>query len=137
MRPKPRESIELVERFATPPAKLYAMWLHPVWHGKFTGGAEAVMEPKVGELYSAWDGYIEGAVLVLEEPHRIVQSWRTADFAATDKDSRLELLLEADGEGTRLTLRHTELPPGTSATYTAGWEDHYFVHMREVLGVLG
>ena len=136
MRPKPRESIELTERFATPPTKLFSMWLHPVWHGKFTGGAAAVMEPKVGELYSAWDGYIEGAVLVLEEPHRIVQSWRTADFAATDKDSRLELLLEADGGGTRLTLRHTELPPGTSGTYTQGWEDHYFVHMREVLGVL-
>lgn len=137
MKIKPKESFELVERFAVPPAKLYAMWLHPVHHGQFTGGAEAFIEPKVDELYSAWDGYIEGTQLVLEPPHRIVQSWRTADFGASDKDSRLELIFEPEGEGTRLTLRHTELPHGTGDTYKAGWEEYYFVHMRKLLGSMG
>lgn len=136
MRPKPRESFELVERFAAPPAKLYSMWLHPVGHAAFTGGAEAIVEPKVGEMFSSWNGYIEGTTLVLEPPGRIVQSWRTSDFGATDPDSRLELLLEPEGKGTRLTLRQTDLPAGTADTYRAGWETYYFVHMRAILGVL-
>jgi len=133
----PRESFELVISFPVPPAHLYAMWLHPVWHGHFTGGAEAIVTDLLGELYSCWDGYIEGKNLTLEADRRIVQSWRTEDFAAADPDSILELVLEPEGAGTRLTLRHTELPPGTAATYRQGWEDHYFVHMRPVLAELG
>lgn len=137
MKVKPKESFELVQRFRAPPARIYEMWLHPVHHAKFTGGADAFIEAKVGELYSVWDGYIEGTQLVLEPTQRIVQSWRTSDFGASDKDSRLEIVLEPEGEGTRFVLRHTELPHGSGETYKKGWEEHYFVHMREVLGVLG
>ena len=131
----PRESIELDAFFACTPDVLFAMWLHPLGHGKFTGGAEAIVNEKVGELYSCYDGYIEGANLTLDAPGRIVQSWRTEDFAAADQDSVLELRFEAEAGGTRMRLRHTDLPAGTGELYRQGWEDHYFVHMREVLGV--
>lgn len=130
----PRETVELTETFPVAPARLYAMWLHPTWHARFTGEAEAIVTDKEGELYSCWNGYIEGKNLTLEPGKRIVQSWRTEDFAAADPDSVLELRLEPEGEGTRLVLRHTELPPGTGATYRQGWEDHYFVYMRKALG---
>ena len=131
---KPLESFELTQTFAASPRQIFEAWLHPVGHGRFTGGAEAIVTDKVGEMYSCWDGYIEGTNLELESPHRIVQSWRTADFGGTDRDSRLELVLESQGTGTRLILRHSELPAGSGDTYRQGWEDHYFVHMREVLG---
>lgn len=123
------ESIELVQLFPVAPATLSARWLDPVWHARFTGGAEAVIDATVGGKYTAWDGYIEGVTLELG-PARIVQTWRSGDFDEADADSRLELLFEPDGDGTRLTLRHTDIPTGQGEMYRKGWEDHYFVHMR-------
>jgi uncharacterized protein YndB with AHSA1/START domain len=129
---RPRESLQLELILNVAPVRLWAMWLHPVHHGSFTGGAEAIITDLEGEMYSCWDGYIEGRNLTLEPGRRIVQSWRTADFAAADPDSVLELRFEPHGEGTRLELRHTELPHETGETYRKGWEDHYFQHMREL-----
>ncbi len=127
------DSLELVQVFPVSPSTLLARWLDPTWHARFTGGAEASIEAVVGGRYTAWDGYIEGATIELG-PARIVQTWRTGDFAEGDADSRLELVVEPAGDGTRLTLRHTGIPAGQGEMYRQGWEDHYFVHMREVLG---
>jgi len=129
---RPRESLELDIYLAVAPARLWEMWLHPVWHARFTGGAEAIVNDKEGELYSCWNGYIEGRNLSLEPGARILQSWRTADFAAADMDSLLELRFSSEAEGTRLSIRHTELPHETSDTYRKGWEEYYFQHMREL-----
>lgn len=126
------ETLELVLELPVPPAVLQARWLDPTWHARFTGGAAATYDPASG-AYTAWDGYIEGVTLE-ETPGRLVQSWRSADFADDDAASRLELRFEAAGRGTRLTLRQSEIPAGQGAMYRTGWEDHYFVHMREVLG---
>ncbi len=108
------------------------MWLDPVHHGRFTDGAEAIVNDREGEMYSCWNGYIEGRNLRLEPGLRILQSWRTADFAATDADSVLDLTFEAHEAGTRLHLKHSDLPFETGATYRKGWEEHYFVHMRSL-----
>jgi len=97
-------------------------------------GAAAQVSQEVGGVFSAHGGAVTGRQLELVPNVRIVQSWRTEEFAAADPDSILELRLEPDGDGTRLVLRHTELPPGTGATYRQGWEDHYFVYMRKELG---
>ena len=80
--------------------------------------------------YSAWDGYIEGTTIEIG-PDRIVQLWRTTEFAADDPMSRLELVFEPDDDGTLLTLRHSEIPHGQGDQYRQGWHDHYFTHMQE------
>lgn len=128
----PLESVELVLELPVPPSVLQARWLDPAWHARFTGGAVATFDPASG-AYTAWDGYIEGVTLE-DSPGRIVQTWRSGDFAEDDAASRLELVFEPAGAGTRLVLRHSEIPAGQGAMYRTGWEDHYFVHMREVLG---
>lgn len=132
MPPRPRESFELELILPVAPAALWEMWLHPVHHSKFTAGAEAIVTDLEGEMYSVWDGYIEGRNLTLEPGRRIVQSWRTSEFAAADKDSVLELRFEPHDEGTRLVLRHQDLPHETGETYRKGWEEHYFQHMRNL-----
>jgi uncharacterized protein YndB with AHSA1/START domain len=131
---RPRESFELEIVLAASPEALWAMWLHPVGHGRFTGGAEAIVNDREGEMYSCWNGYIEGRNLTLVPGERIVQSWRTADFAAADQDSILELHFTPHAGGTHLRLVHRDLPYETGATYRQGWEDHYFVHMRGLFG---
>lgn len=49
-------------------------------------------------------GYVECEVLEISPPHRMVWSWLSTDAGVP---TRLVIELEASGEGTRLTLRHT------------------------------
>jgi activator of HSP90 ATPase len=67
---------------------------------------------------------------VLEAPKRIIQQWRTSEFAEGEKDSLLEILFEEGAEGTRITIRHSELPEH-GMQYKQGWVDSYFNPMKE------
>jgi activator of HSP90 ATPase len=84
----------------------------------------------VGGEFEAWDGYIRGSNLELDDAKRIVQSWRTLEFNDDEPDSRLEILLEPVGNQTKLTLRHTGLPPN-GGQYEQGWVENYFEPMKE------
>ncbi|HLF80485.1 MAG TPA: SRPBCC domain-containing protein [Anaerolineales bacterium] len=109
-------------------AELYEAWLDSAGHSAMTGGAaETSAEP--GGRFTAWDGYIQGRNLELEPPRRIVQSWRTAEFEQSEPDSRLEVLFEPAEGGTRLTIRHTNLP-AHGGQYEQGWVDNYFEPMK-------
>lgn len=114
-----------------PVEKVFHAWLDSKEHAVFTGGGKAKIVAKVGGSHTAWDGYIFGKTLEIEQNKRIVQSWRTTEFPEGAKDSRLELLFEPDGKGTRLTLIHTEIPDGQGEMYAEGWEDYYFKPMKE------
>jgi uncharacterized protein YndB with AHSA1/START domain len=120
----PTESLELSWTLPVPPGDIYRAWLDSKEHGQFTGSA-AQVAPGVGGQFTAWDGYIQGTTLELEPDRRIVQAWRTKEFPKGSADSRLELLLEPAEEGTRVTLRHTEIPEGQGETYRKGWGEFY------------
>lgn len=93
-------------------------------------GGAATASTELGGAFDAWDGYIHGSNLALDPGKRIVQSWRTTQFEASEEDSQIEVVLEEVDGGTKLTLRHTNLPPhGTR--YEQGWKDHYFNPMKE------
>jgi len=113
---------------ASPPQEVYDAWLDSRAHSKMTGG-KAKVSDKVGGNFKAWDGYISGRNLELEPGKRILQTWRTVDFADSEEDSQIEILFEATKGGTKLTLRHTKLPPH-GETYQQGWVDNYFEPMR-------
>ena len=66
-----------------------------------------------------------------------MQTWRTTRFTAQDPDSRIEVLLEASGEGTKLTLRHTIVPDGHTGYQDGGWQEHYFEPMKRYFGPKG
>ena len=82
------------------PEEIYAAWLDSKAHGAMTGAA-AKATAKVGGAFSAWDGYAYGTNLELVPGKKIVQSWRTTDFAEGDKDSKLTVTLKpvAGGAG--------------------------------------
>jgi len=115
------------------PDDIYMAWLSSDGHGAMTG-AEAHVDPRVGGDFDAWDGYITGRTLALEPGRRIVQSWRTSEFDDTHEDSRIEVLLEPLGEGTRITIRHTNVPDGQTGYEEGGWQESYFDPMREYFG---
>ncbi len=122
------DRLELSAYFPVPPAVLYEAWLSPERHGAMTG-AEAEGSGRVGERFTAWDGYIVAVTTHLDPGAGIVQRWRTADFDEAHADSVIEIQLVPEGEGTRLSLVHRDIPAGDGARYAQGWQDYYFTPM--------
>jgi activator of HSP90 ATPase len=108
---------------------LYNAWLNSEEHAKMTGG-EAECSDVVGGLFSVWDGYITGKNLSLVVDSEIVQTWRSTEFKDSDADSKLTVRFKNNQEGCELTLIHQNIPDD-QPDYEKGWEDHYFVPMRE------
>lgn len=125
-----KESLRMEDFFSVSPETLYTSWLESETHSAMTG-AEAKIDPKVGGAFTAWDGYIEGKNIELVPNKKIVQEWRTTEFADDDENSRLEILLEPEEGGTKLTLIHTHIPEGQKESYEQGWNDYYFQPMKE------
>lgn len=123
------ESIELSEVFPTRPERLYSAWLDSQEHASFTG-SPAKIEPWVGGKFSAWDGYISGHTLGLEQNKRIIQSWRATDFPEGSPDSRLEISFDSVENGARITIRHQNLPDGQGQDFYQGWLDYYLTPMK-------
>jgi activator of HSP90 ATPase len=111
------------------PEAVYEAWLDSSSHSAMTGSAASIGK-RVGDPFSAWEGYIEGATLELTPGKRIVQSWRTAEFDASDPDSTVAVDLEPTKSGTRLILSHSGVPDGHTDYENGGWRDFYFVPMK-------
>jgi len=126
------DSLKVSAVFPASAKKLYEAWLNSKEHSAFTG-AKAVIEPKAGGSFSAWDSYIQGKTLELEPYQRIVQSWRTSEFLEKSKDSKIEITFEEakDKIKTKITIIHTNIPKGQGKVYKQGWFDYYFTPMKE------
>lgn len=112
------------------PEKIYQAWLNSKEHKAFTGSA-AKFSAKVNSDFTAWDKYISGKILELDENKRILQSWRTTEFPKGAEDSLLEILFEAKGKSCKLSLKHWNIPEGQTRKYKEGWNDFYFDPMKE------
>ncbi len=120
---------ELVCELSASPQAVYEAWLSSAGHSAMTG-AKAKASKKLGAAYSAWDGYIVGRNLELDYNRRIVQSWRTTEFAGGDPDSTVTVELTPLGAETRLTLRHAGVPDGQTSYENGGWREFYFEPMQ-------
>jgi uncharacterized protein YndB with AHSA1/START domain len=107
------------------PQRVFSAWLDAKEHAAFTGGGEAVVEPWTGGRFIAWDGYIHGILLGVDQARRVVQTWRTSEFPPEARDSRLVVEFEPARGGTRVVVRHSDLPPSQAKRYEKGWMEHY------------
>jgi uncharacterized protein YndB with AHSA1/START domain len=125
-----KRQFKLKAEIPATPEQVFRAWISSDEHSAMTG-SPAKVDPRIGGVFTAWDGYITGKTLELEPHSRIVQAWRTGDFADSDPDSRLVIELEAVPNGTLLTLTHSEIPAEQVASYRTGWEEWYFAPMGE------
>ncbi len=114
------------------PQEIFDAWLDSRGHEQLTGGQPAQISAN-GD-FTAWNGYITGHNLELEPPRRIVQSWRTTKFTKDDPDSQIEVLLEPVAGGTKVTVRHTNVPNGHTSYRDGGWQNNYFDPMKKHFG---
>ena len=121
---------ELSTELPATPEAVYEAWMSSQGHTAMTGAA-AKVDARPGGSFEAWDGYIRGKTIELEPGRRIVQTWRTSEFADSDPDSEIEVLLEPIGSGTRLALRHRNVPDDQLDYENGGWEENYFEPMAD------
>lgn len=118
-------TLEQQVAFPASPEIVYKAYTDPLEQTRFTG-AEATGQPKVGNRFTAWDGYIEGTYLELIPGQKIVQAWQTTEWPDGYPPSLVEITLRAVPEGTELTLRHTAVPHSQADDYDAGWHSSYW-----------
>jgi uncharacterized protein YndB with AHSA1/START domain len=119
------DSLQVEMIVAAEPQRVFSAWMDSREHAAFTGGGEAVVEPWAGGRFIAWDGYIHGILLGVDEGRRIVQTWRTSEFPHESRDSRLVVEFEPTRGGTRVMIKHSDLPPSHVKKYEKGWTEHY------------
>lgn len=108
--------------------EIYSTWLSSEGHTNMTGG-KANVSDKIGGSFTAWDGYISGKNISLESNYKIIQSWRSSQFEASEEDSIIEVTLNETNGETEVTLIHSKVPE-SGEHYKKGWDEHYFQPMK-------
>ena len=120
---------ELIHVFNVLPEVIFTSFLDSKAHTEMTG-AEANVSDREGDEFTAWDGYISGRNVELEQGRKIIQFWRTTEFDEGQADSLIEIQLEPTEDGqTVLRLLHKNLPESDDQ-YINGWQDYYFKPME-------
>jgi len=112
------------------PIEVYEAFVDAKKHSAFTG-SKAMGEGKVGSKFTAWDGYIFGKFLELEEGKRIVQEWVTSDWPEGYPPSYLELTLRETKGGTEVSMVHSDVPAEQAEDLREGWNDYYWKPLRD------
>ena len=112
------------------PKQVYDAYIDPVKHSDFTD-AKATGKPVVGGKFTAWDGYIFGRYLELQEAKRIVQEWSTIDWEEGYPASKVELTLTAVPGGTEINLVHSNVPKAQTEEIEQGWIEFYWEPLKE------
>lgn len=128
------ENIEVSRVIPANPERIFNAWLSGDEHGKMIGSSATY---GADGHFTAWDGYITGRTVEQAPYSRIVQAWRTSEFPEGAPDSKLEVLLAPEADGTRVTLKHTNIPEGQSQSYKDGWYEHYLDPMSKYFDSAG
>lgn len=125
------DKLKLTVTLPASPQKIYDAWLNSREHSRFTGG-RATASSRINGKFTAWDGYISGKNITLQNGKKIVQAWRTTEFPPGAPDSVLEVRLAKKTAGkTTLTLTQSNIPKGQGKLYESGWKEYYFEPMKE------
>jgi uncharacterized protein YndB with AHSA1/START domain len=126
----PNEAIEVSDVVPATPERIYDAWLDSAEHSAMTGTEARVEGREVGASFQAGNGYVWGKCLELVPNRLLVMSLRSLEFPPGVPDSHLEVILEPVEGGTRLTIRHSEIPEGQSEAYRKGWVESYLGGMK-------
>ncbi|MDP9299526.1 MAG: SRPBCC domain-containing protein [Actinomycetota bacterium] len=118
-------TVELEVRLNAPPEEVFPYLTEPeryvLWQG-----VKAELDPRPGGVYRVWmdaNTVASGEFVEVEPAHRVVFTWGwEGNEGVPPGSTTVELTLEADGDGTVLSLRHTGLPDGEAAAmHEEGW----------------
>ena len=111
----PSGLVSRVWKFLTEPSRL------PEWYG------EGSIEPREGGAVSLMGGHIRGVVTQWRPEQMLGYTWNVFSPGETVSQwpvSYLELALQPDGDGTRLTLTHRPIPEAMQKQTAMGWHTY-------------
>jgi uncharacterized protein YndB with AHSA1/START domain len=103
----------------TDPARM-TEWLSPVGHAEVEVDLRVMGRFKVSMIGETTRIEHTGEYLVVNPPRELSFTWRS--FYTGTEPSVVTVLLEAEGEETRIVLTHRRLPEGQVDPHTQGWE---------------
>jgi uncharacterized protein YndB with AHSA1/START domain len=128
--------VEVTRRVAATPETVFPYFTEPARHVQWMG-TTATLEPKPGGAYRLrmGDGFgVDGEYLELAPPHRVIIAWGWApgsgrhskhgpqpDDAVPAGSTRVAVTVEPDAGGSRVTLRHLDLPESMLDGHRVAW----------------
>ncbi|RYE51602.1 MAG: hypothetical protein EOP18_11965, partial [Rhizobiaceae bacterium] len=97
-------------------------------------GDEASVDPRPGGAFILrfHDKVVEGRYVEVDFPRRLIIGWgRRGSATFPPHASRLEVVLESEDLGTRVTIIHHGLPLDEQARHAQGWR-HYLGRLERV-----
>ena len=122
-------------RIAAPPEVVFPYFTDPARMVDWMG-VSALLDPRPGGAFRVEPNgrdVVLGEYIEVEPPHRVVFTWGfdgTGPLTAAGS-TRVEVTLEPDGEGTRLTLLHHGLTGRARDPHAEGWA-HYLGRLAPV-----
>ena len=130
------KNVILAASLPAEPDKLFDMYLDAESHAAITG-APVTIEPRAGAPFRAFNGMLSGTILHVEPKRFIVQTWRSANWAATAIDSVLTLSFWPQEDGGRIELVHVNVPEDDFAGVSQGWAKYYWEPWNAYLSANG
>ncbi|HUK84687.1 MAG TPA: SRPBCC domain-containing protein [Candidatus Acidoferrum sp.] len=112
------------------PQEVYDAYVDPKKHSAFTG-SKATGKAVVGGKFTAWDDYIFGKYLELENGKRVVQEWTSTDFPKGYGPSKLELCFNKVAGGTEIVMVHSNVPEEQADDTADGWTEWYWDPLKK------
>jgi activator of HSP90 ATPase len=126
-------TIKQREFIAAKPVEIYDAFLNDQKHSAFTG-AKATCDRRVGGKFTAWDGYISGKNVKLENGRRIIQEWKTSEWPQGYPPSIIEFTFKERGGGTEVKMVQSHVPATQADSYKRGWKDYYWAPLKKYFG---
>jgi activator of HSP90 ATPase len=123
-------TIKQKEFIPAAPVEIYDAFLNEQKHTAFTG-AKATCERRVGGKFTAWDGYISGKNMKLENGKRIIQEWKTTEWPVGYPPSIIEFTFKPRKDGTEINMRQINVPSLQANSYRQGWIDYYWTPLKK------
>lgn len=112
------------------PDEVYDTYMNTNRHFAFTG-TECEISTEIGGTCTMYDGYIVAENIRLEPGKLIEQSWTAKEEGWPEGHlSYIKIELEAQKEGTQLTLEHREVPKALKDSLDKGWKEYYWEPME-------
>lgn len=94
------------------------------------GGGPAVMDDNEGTAFSLWGGDIHGKNIEVIINKKLVQEWYGGDWREA---SRATFLFYPEGNKTKVSLLHENVPDSEAKDIDAGWDDFYLGQIKSHL----
>jgi activator of HSP90 ATPase len=103
------------------PADVYAALTNP-YTIELWSGYKAIMSTEPGSEFSLWEGDIEGRNIEFIPDKKIVQEWY---FGDQSEKSIVTITIKADGENSKVSVEHTNIPDEDFNDIAEGWREYY------------